>query len=552
MTIRSKVILIVLPLLAAPLILTLIVGVLSTRNGITHIATKHLSFKSGILIQYIENQWHLLEANGFSENPDYLEVSKKSVEEYAGTLIENSEELIFALTGVGELSFSTSVVDLKEEDVQELIMKFEESETGWVEFELQGLHYVSDIKNFDPFGWTLVNAVEGQFFFGAISTMVSRILIIFVVSLVVSIMLLVILTGFLTRPLKRIDEVIRRIIESNDLSARVDVVFNDEIGEIGHYFNLMTRQLEVANDQMKNYALKAVISKRNESKIRNIFQKYVPKSVIDRFYEEPESMLEGDSRVLGILFSDIRQFTTFSEKLPPHEVVESLNKYFEFMVDSIIQHNGIVDKYIGDAIMAFFGAPVHHDNDALETVNAGLEMIDRLTVFNEWQIKYGRNPFQIGVGINYGYVTVGNIGTEKKMDYTVIGDMVNLASRLEGLTKMYHEPILISESVYKKIEDEMLCRQIDRVVVKGKTAGSNIYTVKRHLTAREKELWLTCDDGLTRYYNREFTEAEKLFKECLKLKRSDHCSKLYIKRCREHMDNPPGEDWTGAVVLTTK
>ncbi len=179
-------------------------------------------------------------------------------------------------------------------------------------------------------------------------------------------------------------------------------------------------------------------------------------------------MLVGENRVLSVLFSDIRSFTTISEGMAPDDLVDSLNRYFNVMVDIIMARKGIVDKYIGDAIMAFFGAPVKHEDDALQSVKAGLEMDAGLADFNARQKAAGKPQWQIGVGINFGEVTVGNIGTEKKMDYTVIGDMVNLASRLEGLTKQYHQRIIISETLHDKVKDSVPCRLLDYVAVKGK------------------------------------------------------------------------------------
>jgi class 3 adenylate cyclase len=333
---------------------------------------------------------------------------------------------------------------------------------------------------------------------------------------------------------------------------KVSLEFSDEIGELGHYFNIMTKELGMANRQIKNYALRAVISRRNERKIRNIFQKYVPQDVIEKYYEEPESMLEGESRILGVLFSDIRNFTSFSEKMPPHEVVESLNKYFDFMVEIIMKHNGIVDKYIGDAIMAFFGAPVHHDNDAVEAVSAGLDMIDALARFNQWQFERNRQPFQMGIGINYGFMTVGNIGTEKKMDYTVIGDMVNLASRMEGLTKHYKQKILVAKSVYKKLDGKMPCRLIDRVRVKGKSEVHSVYTVRRELSRWEADAWEIYSQGMKLYFERKFNEAYESFEIAMKLMPGDFISELYRNRCDIFRRQEPPEDWQGVTIMDIK
>ena len=176
----------------------------------------------------------------------------------------------------------------------------------------------------------------------------------------------------------------------------------------------MVAQLGRAYGQIKEFAFKAVLAQKNEHKVRNIFQKYVPKDVIDSLFMHPEQMLVGNKRELAILFSDIRNFTTLSEGFKPEDIVTSLNEYFGILVEIIIENDGIVDKYIGDAIMAFFGAPVSHDNDPEQAVGAALQMQAALTGFNSRQTKSGNPPFKTGIGINFGVVTVGNIGTEKK------------------------------------------------------------------------------------------------------------------------------------------
>jgi len=222
------------------------------------------------------------------------------------------------------------------------------------------------------------------------------------------------------------------------------------------------------------------------------------------------------------------------------------------MVDIIMAHGGIVDKYIGDAIMAFFGAPVRHEDDAYQSVLAGLEMADAVKVFNQEQISLGKPEFRIGVGINYGVVTVGNIGTEKKMDYTVIGDMVNLASRLEGLTKTYHQELLIAESLFVKVKDKVSWRFLDTVAVKGKTRGVKIYAVKKSLEPAEKAIWDIHNSAMDLYYAREFGKARGLFEEVLRTAPEDFMAQSMLERCRTYENEPPERNWTGVEVMLTK
>lgn len=264
-------------------------------------------------------------------------------------------------------------------------------------------------------------------------------------------------------------------------------------------------------------------------------------------------MLIGQNRPLSILFSDIRAFTTISERMKPDELVESLNQYFSLMVDTILNRNGIVDKYIGDAIMAFFGAPVQRDDDALQSVLSGLEMVDTLKDFNTWQVRKGRPEFRSGIGISFGNVTVGNIGSEKKMDYTVIGDMVNLASRLEGLTKKYiGEPLIVSESIKRNISNDLPCRLLDKVVVKGRTLSEGVYAVRRKLSSKEEKAWNSHHVGMDRYYEKRFEEAAVEFSKVTEILPKDHTATQLLGRCRDYIVNEPEEGWTGVIAMDEK
>jgi class 3 adenylate cyclase/HAMP domain-containing protein len=376
--------------------------------------------------------------------------------------------------------------------------------------------------------------------------------IILVAVLLLSVAVLLLLARQLTNPIGRIADTMRGIIHSSDLTARVPVEYKDETGELAHTFNLMIGELDRAYAQIKNYAFQAVLSQKKEHKIRNIFQKYVPQELIDRFFENPEAMLVGENRELSVLFSDIRSFTTISEAMQPDDLVDSLNRYFSVMVDIIMEHNGVIDKYIGDAIMAFFGAPVSREDDPLQSVMAGVAMTEGLHQFNAKQKELGKPEFKIGVGINYGSVTVGNIGTERKMDYTVIGDMVNLASRLEGLTKRYGEEIIISESLFPHVRDLLHWRLLDTVAVKGKTKGVRIFTVRRSLDEETEKAWEHHNRAMRLYYDREFQEAAESFDKVLTLLPTDKSAPAMAERSRRYAKSPPPESWNGVEIMTEK
>jgi class 3 adenylate cyclase len=348
------------------------------------------------------------------------------------------------------------------------------------------------------------------------------------------------------------------IIEGADLGSRGEVEYSDETGKLAHTFNHMLGELEKAYSQIKRYAFDAVLAGKKEQRIRQIFQKYVPKDVIDKCFAAQGSMLKiGEDRNLSILFSDIRGFTTISEQFKnnPEDLVESLNRYFSAQVDIIMNRNGIVDKYIGDAIMAFWGAPINRADDALQSVLSALDMIDALKDFNDHQQKLGKPEFQIGIGINYGLVTVGNIGSERKMDYTVIGDEVNLASRMEGLNKMYRTELLITHSVFTMLPEPRLpCRLLDIVAVKNKKEGVRIYTVKRNLSGAEEKAWAYHNRGMMLYLppKRDFAEAAKHFNAVLTLVPGDFSAQNLLQRCKAYYAKAPPPDWNGVEIMQTK
>lgn len=207
---------------------------------------------------------------------------------------------------------------------------------------------------------------------------------------------------------------------------------------------------------------------------------------------------------------------------------------------------------MGDAIMAFYGAPVHHADDALRAVQSAFDMLERLARFNVEQQKGGRPRFRVGIGINYGLVTVGNIGSEKKMGYTVVGDMVNLASRLEGLTKVYREPLVFSGSVHRSVAASFPCRRIDRVSVKGKSQSVDVYTARPSVSPAEREGWEAHARGLDLFYHKEFEKAADLFTQVRSILPGDEISQMFFERCRYLIHHPPPANWNGVVIQKEK
>ncbi len=524
----------------------------SATTGISRIAHEFLDFKTSELERYARGQWQLLVDNDLTEVPEMVEATKLGLESYARGILRTQTEAVFGFDGEKQLVMATedSVPLPDERDTLRQLIETRPAEL--ITPTLAGVQRVAKGFYFAPYDWYILHTEHYEVFYRDLQRITNRTAAILAGATVLAVFFLIAFAGTLTRPLQSVVVSMRNIIASNDLSERVPVQYRDETGELAHTFNIMTEELERAYAQIKSYALQAVVARKKESKIRNIFQKYVPQELIDRYYANPESMLVGENRILSVLFSDIRSFTSISEAMNPDDLVQSLNHYFSVMVDIIMNRGGVIDKYIGDAIMAFFGAPVKHEDDAYQSVVAGIEMCTNLESFNAHQRAAGKPEFQIGVGINYGVVTVGNIGTDKKMDYTVIGDMVNLASRLEGLTKYYQVPLLISQSLQQRIEGRLRTRVLDAVAVKGKSTGVRIYTAALELDPTQEKIWDQHNEAMERYFNREFEAAAAALAQVLRLAPQDTAARRIYERAERYKQQPPPAEWSGVEVMESK
>jgi adenylate cyclase len=230
---------------------------------------------------------------------------------------------------------------------------------------------------------------------------------------------------------------------------------------------------------MSQTAYRFFTEERRARDIRKMFSSYVSKRIVDELIRDPSKMrLGGTRKQMTVLFSDIRGFTTFSEKYQPEEVVSQLNEYLGAMTDIVFEHDGTLDKFVGDAVMAFWGAPLDQPDHAQRAVRCGLDMIRKLRELQQKWAAEGKHVIDIGVGINSGEMVVGNMGAEgKKMDFTVIGDNVNLAARVEGLTRKYDSHIIITEYTYAKVKDSVEAKELEAVTVKGKERPVVMYNV---------------------------------------------------------------------------
>jgi len=296
--------------------------------------------------------------------------------------------------------------------------------------------------------------------------------------------------------------------------------------------------------------IKVFLVEKDIRELRRAFRSYVSPQILEVITRHPESLkLGGERREITVLFSDIRGFTGLSEKLKPEELVNLLNAFLTPMTEIVLRRGGMLDKYIGDAIMAVFNAPVDTPNHTENACRCALEMVSTLEELNpRFKELYGVE-LDIGVGINTGEAVVGNMGSSVRFDYTAIGDTVNSASRLEGLNKLYGTKILISENTRERIGGLFLTRKLDVVVLKGKQRAMTVYELLRD-TERNRALVSLFEKALDKYMEGDFGSAELLFEE-VSIRFGDRASGVFARRCRELLKKPPKE-WRGVYVVQEK
>ncbi len=300
---------------------------------------------------------------------------------------------------------------------------------------------------------------------------------------------------------------------------------------------------------------KYMTEERERKKIKGAFSYYVSPSVVNEMLKHPEKLkLGGDRKELSILFSDIRSFTTIAEGLTPEDLVHLLNAYLTAMTDIVFKYNGTLDKYMGDAIMAIYGAPLDLPDHPIKACQSALEMMKELKILNQKWIGEGKQPINIGIGVNTGPMMVGNMGSDQRFDFTVMGDSVNLGSRLEGANKSYKTNIIISEFTFEKVKNEFTCMELDSVRVKGKEQPVKIYSLTgdKDLPDMQEEIINQFNQAVNLYKERKWDKAIHIFENITAMDPNLYAAEVYIERCLDLKKNPPPRNWDRVYTMTTK
>ena len=295
---------------------------------------------------------------------------------------------------------------------------------------------------------------------------------------------------------------------------------------------------------------------RQKKEVRGAFSRYLSPQVVDQVLEKPELLsLGGSRRVMTCFFSDVAGFTSISEALSPEDLVHLLNRYLSLMTRAVMDRGGTVDKFEGDAIMAFWGAPLPQEDHAWRACQSALEQQEIMARFRAEVLAEGLPELRVRMGLNTGPMIVGNMGSEERFDYTVMGDAVNLASRLEGANKQYSTYIMISETTYAEVKDLVEVRELDLLRVKGKQEPIRVYelmAVTGKLPPEKERTRAAYQEGLALYRDMDFVAAEQAFTRALESDPEDGPSLTYMERCRTYRDYPPPSDWDRVFTMTTK
>src|SRR5208337_1710936 len=324
----------------------------------------------------------------------------------------------------------------------------------------------------------------------------------------------------------------------------------------GRWFSLVVPVATLVISYVASTSFRVIFEEGEKRRIRKSFSQYLSPGVIDLIEKDPQKYIRpgGENKDLTIMFSDIRDFTRLSEGMGPDELVRLLNEYLGAMTDILFQHNGTLDKYIGDAIMAFWGSPYPMEDHAYQACCCATEMVARLAELNrEWTARGGRE-IAIGIGVNTGPVNVGNMGSDRRLAWTVMGDNVNLASRLEGMTKQYRTSVIIGETSYAQVKHQFVAREVDKIRVKGKKHPVTIYELLAPLSeAGPYEALLTdYNQAMDCYRTRNWRGAAGKFGPIMVAHPLDGPTQVLLQRCLEFMVEPPPDDWDFVYVMKSK
>lgn len=404
------------------------------------------------------------------------------------------------------------------------------NQTGQTSFSLDYngktyLFHYQPITFFNKKNWYIVIAIPKSDFTGDLEKMNLIVLIVCLIILGISVF---VVSNLINRVIKPIIQLVKETRKIKNFELDEDINITSRIKEVMYLTNAIS-------------SMKSGLQS---------FQKYIPKVLVRQLIETHQHIqIGGEKKELVVFFSDIKNFTSIAEIMDPNELMLYLCDYFEALTQIIIKNGGTIDKYIGDSIMAFWGAPIPVVEPVEQAARAAILCQKKLIEFNQNSIEQKKYPLETRIGMHLGDCIVGNIGSSERLNYTVIGDTTNIASRLENINKVYGTNIIVSEAIYQVLKDKFIMRMLDHVAVKGKTQSCYIYELLAEISDEVPfDIHLYQEvfaNGFSAYRQQHFDEAIEFFKQCLQIYSNDTVAPIFIKRCMNFKSNPPNKNWDG-------
>jgi class 3 adenylate cyclase len=536
MSVKAKLYLIVLPLMSVSIVLGVLFAYSVAASVLEDAATENLSQKAAWLQSYANDQALLLVDEGYFGDEYMREAAFAGIEKYADGLLQGEAEIIAAFDDTRRLVFFAGNTGRKKDAA--LLAGFNRK-------------YVAVRTPSEAFSLQIYTARERRDVLKPLDNLILAALFILLPALALAVIFLHVLSVAITKPIIKMKSVFDGY-SFNRLSKKskeypVIVPTGDETGALAASYNMMMAKFAAAEHELNMFARGKEAKKNIEEKRRNIFQLYTPNDVVRKVLNIPQDLLTGAKYNGAILYSGVRRIAPLSENLPPAKFVSLLNRYFVRMTAIVRKKTGVSFNIEGDALLAGWGVPESKAKDAVNAVHTALLMIHVMLKLNKENADLGLPPLEIGIGLDSGFVTAGNIASDNKINWTVMGGPVTLAVQLQKLTKEYKTAVLFTENIYKKVYTYFPCRFVDKVTLAGSQAGVSLFTARLKITGKEQEAWKHHRIAVKLFYARKFTEALVRFEQTLLKDPDDSISAIFISRCRRYMKSPPPPMWDGST-----
>ncbi|MDR1231969.1 MAG: hypothetical protein LBK61_11300 [Spirochaetaceae bacterium] len=536
MSVRAKLNLIVLPLMSVAIVLGVLFAYSVAASVLENAATENLNQKAAWLEHYADSQALLLADEGYFDDAYMREAAFAGIEEYAAGLLHSPAEFAAGFDHTGRLVFFAGNADGKKDITPS---------AGF------NRKYLAAQTVSGAFSLRIYAARERRDILKPLDKLILAALLILVPALTIAAVFLRVLSVSITRPIIKMKSVFDRYsfdrLSPNSKEYPAVIAAGDETGALAVSYNNMMAKFAEAEHELNRFALGKEAKKNIEEKRRNIFQLYTPGDVVRKVLHTPPAMLTGAKYDGAILYSQVRQIAPLSDNLPPSEFVTLLNRYFVRMTTIVRKKSGVNFNIEGDALLAGWGVPEPKAKDAVNAVHSALLMTQAMLKLNDENSGLGLPPLEIGIGLDAGPVTAGNIASDNKVNWTVMGGTVSVAAQLRKLAGDYKTPVLFTENIYKKVYNSFPCRFVDKVTLAGYQTGVSLFTARLKITGKEKEAWKHHRIAVKLFYARKFNEAIIQFEQTLLADPGDRISVLFINRCRRYLKTPPPPLWDGSA-----